>query len=103
MRKETESERQSRLHLHQDYVESGQSIKAYCTERGLTYWRTKHAIKKTAAESEPGGNFQEVALPKVIQSNAGYVLRLRSGHALEIPALFNEKRVRQLVEVLEQC
>ena len=100
---ETAVKRQERILLYQEYMESGQSMKGFSTERGLNYWVLKSAIKKTEAEVSAGGtNFQEVALP-ANAVGSGYTVRLRNGRELEIPALFSEKRVRQLVEVLEQC
>jgi len=46
--------------------------------------------------------FREVALPAT--SGAGeYVVTLKNGRELRVPTLFSEKRVKQLIDILERC
>ena len=101
MPKETPKQRAARLVLHQAYSESGQTITEFARERGTSYWRVKAAIRKTEGELQGGGGFQEVALPAM--EGGEYVVTLRSGRELRVPAHFSEKRVRQLIGILETC
>lgn len=105
MPKESQSGRAARLTLYRAYTESGQTMTEFAKERGTTYWRVKAAVKKS--ELEAGGRasalFQEVPLPAAGLSPGDYTVTLRNGRELVIPAHFTEKRVRQLVEILESC
>lgn len=101
MPKENPKQRAERLALHRSYSESGQTITEFARERGTSYWRVKAAVRKTEVELGRGSGFQEVALPAL--GGGEYTVTLRSGRSLGIPAHFTEKRVRQLVEILETC
>lgn len=106
MPRETASGRQARLLLYRSFTESGQTMTDFARERGTTYWKVKSAVKKS--ELEAGGRssalFQEVALPASADVGGGeYAVMLKNGRELRIPAHFTEKRVRQLVEILETC
>lgn len=98
---ETSSKRAGRQRLYQEFMESGQSMREFSIERGVAYWVLKGAIKKTEAKSGSDG-FREVALPAT--GGAGeYVVSLKNGRELRVPTLFSEKRVRQLIDILERC
>lgn len=101
MPKESPKQRTERLALHRAYSESGQTITEFSRERGTSYWRVKAAVRKTEAELQRGGDFQEVALPAL--DGGEYAVTLRSGRELRVPAHFSEKRVRQLIGILETC
>ena len=80
-----------------EYQESGLSLKDFCSERGLTPWTLRSWCKRTEGE---GSNFVEVALPA---AGAEYSVILRNGRELKVSGSFSEKRVRQLIAVIEQC
>lgn len=105
MPKETASGRQARLSLYRAFTESGQTMTEFARERGTSYWKVKAAVKKS--EGEAGGRtaslFKEVPLPATELGASEYTVLLRNGRELRIPAHFTEKRVRQLVEILESC
>ena len=102
MPKESPKQRTERLALYQSYMESGQAITEFSRERGTSYWRVKSAIRKTEAEQKRGGgSFQEVSLP--VLGGGEYSVTLRNGRELRIPGHFSEKRVRQLIEIIESC
>jgi hypothetical protein len=101
MPKETEAKRQDRRALYEAYQASGQNLSEFSRERGISYWRAKAAIRKTEAERSAGAEFQELALPT--GHGAEYTVKLRSGREIRLPPYFSEKRVRQLVEILEAC
>ena len=103
MPKENPKQRGERLSLHQAFSESGQTITEFARERGTSYWRVKSAIRKSEAELERGGGggFQEVSLPS--SGSGEYAVTLQSGRELRVPAQFSEKRVRQLIGILESC
>jgi len=104
MPKETPNDRAARLSLYQAYTESGQTMTEFAKERRTTYWKVKNAVKKSEAEVNRGrgGMFQEVSMPGMEMGNE-YAVTLRNGRELRIPQHFTEKRVRQLVEILETC
>ena len=79
------------------FDESGLSLKEFCEERGINTWTLRDWRKRVAAES---GSFVEVALPA---AGAEYAVILRNGRELKVSGSFSEKRVRQLIAVLEQC
>ena len=99
MRKETAKKRSERLQLYQLYRESGQTLSEFSRERGVTYWKAKSAVKRT--ETEGSQPFQELVVPSGISGE--YVVTLRNNRELRIPEHFSEKRVRQLIELLETC
>ena len=100
MPKEGTQARAQRLRIHQKFTESGQTIAEYARERGLTAWKVKHAVRKSEAESA-GGVVQEVVLP--LGGGGEFTVTLRSGRELRVPPHFSEKRVRQLIAILETC
>lgn len=102
MPKESPKRRAERLALYQGFVESGQTVTEFSRELGTSYWRVKAAVRKTESEQQRGGSIREVALPG-IGGNGEYAVMLRSGRELRVPAHFSEKRVRQLIEILETC
>jgi hypothetical protein len=103
MPKETSAERTERLGLVQAYQESGQSYAEFGRERGVSPWKVRHAVRKT--EQEGGGNpFTEVsAAAGIVGGGGSFQVMLRNGRELSIPAHFSEKRVRQLIGILESC
>jgi hypothetical protein len=103
MPRETPRQRAARLTLYQGYIESGQSLSEFSRERGTTPWKLRHAIRKTESEASGKPGFQELGLPPGIESGGEYAVQLKNGRELRIPAHFSEKRVRQLVEILESC
>jgi hypothetical protein len=103
MPRETQQQRSARLTLYQAYTESGQTIAEFSRERGTTPWRVRHAIRKAEGEASGKSGFQEVAVAAQIDGSAEYGVTLKNGRELRIPAHFTEKRVRQLVEILETC
>jgi|GEM_PF-2075615 len=107
MPKENVEQRGQRLSLYQSYVESGQTIAEFARERGSTAWRVKWAVRKTEAEQKQNGNgFSEVATMPTGSFGVGggeYSVTLRNGRELRVPAHFVEKRVRQLIGILETC
>ncbi len=102
MPRETEQQRTARLLLYQSYSESGQTIGEYSRERGTTPWRVKHAVRKTEMERSSKHGFQEISASG-IESGGEYSVTLKNGRELRIPAHFSDKRVRQLIEILETC
>jgi hypothetical protein len=86
--------------MYQAYSESGQTPTEFARERGTSYWKVKSAIRKT--ESESASPFQEVSVGGAI-AGAEYRVTLRNGRELNVPAHFSEKRVRQLIGILESC
>ncbi len=104
MPRETPKGRGERLAMYEAFTESGQTLTEFGKERGITYWRVKSAVNKTEAELQKGSSFKEVSLPGPIVGSGGeYSVTLRNGRELQIPAHFTEKRVRQLIEILETC
>ena len=102
MRKETPKQRTERQGLYQSYTESGQSIAEFSRERGTSSWRVRAAIRKTESEQKhDGGGFQEVSVSGI--AGGEYSVTLQNGRELRVPVHFSEKRVRQLVEILETC
>jgi len=101
MPKENPKQRSERLSLHQAFSESGQTITEFARERGTSYWRVKSAIRKSEVELRRGGDFQEVSLPS--SGGGEYSVTLQNGRELRVPAQFSEKRVRQLIGILESC
>jgi hypothetical protein len=67
----------------------------------MTAWKVKHAVRKSESELQPGSGIQEVALPA--GSSGEFAVTLRSGRELRVPVHFSEKRVRQLIAILETC
>lgn len=102
MPKETMKQRTDRLNLYRMYSESGQTACEFSRERGVSSWKIRSAVKKTEAEGTRG-IFQEVSLPEVSGGVSEYTVTLRNGRELRLPVHFTEKRVRQLVEILETC
>lgn len=80
-----------------EYRESGLSLKDFSEERGLSAWALRSWCKRT---EDAGGAFVEVSLPG---AGAEYAVVLRNGRELKVSGSFSEKRVRQLIAVLEQC
>ena len=102
MPKETSQQRSARLTLVQAYQESGQSYSEFSRERGITPWKIRHAVRKT--EQEGGAPFSEVSVTPLLSGGGGdFQVTLRSGRELTIPAHFSEKRVKQLIGILESC
>ena len=100
MPKETSKQRTERLALHQSFIESDQTMSEFARERGLTPWKVKHAVRKSEAEQPSIAGIQEVSLPL---GGGSYSVTLRNGRELCVPAHFSEKRVRQLIAILETC
>jgi hypothetical protein len=101
MPKESPKARQERLSLCASYGESGQTVTEFIRELGISYWRLKSALKKT--ERESGAGFQELSVAGGLPGGGEYTVMLRGGRELRLPVHFIEKRVRQLVEILETC
>ena len=103
MPKENSSQRLERVALVQTYRESGQTIAEFARERGSTPWKIRYAVRRTEKEEEKISGFQEIAVPLSGSSVSDYSIVFRSGRELRIPAHFSEKRVRQLIEIVESC
>src|SRR5438128_1512662 len=102
MPKETPAGRVQRLELSEAFKESGQTIADFARERGITPWKVRYALRKSELEVPAVGNgFQEVPLPG--GSSGEFVVTLRGGRELRVPVHFSEKRVRQLITILESC
>ena len=102
MPKESGKQRVERQGLYQAYTESGQTIAEFSRERGTSSWRVRSAIRKTESEQKRnGGGFQEVSVSGI--SGGEYSVTLQNGRELRVPVHFSEKRVRQLIEILESC
>lgn len=102
MPKETPQQRSERVALVTAYQESGQSYAEFSKERGISPWKVRHAVRKT--EADGGGNpFTEVSVGSALGCGGTFQVTLRSGRELSIPAHFSEKRVRQLIGILESC
>ena len=80
-----------------EFEESGLSVKDFCEERGINTWNLRDWRKRTGG---PESKFVEVALSA---GGAEYSVVLRNGRELKVSGSFSEKRVRQLIAVLEQC
>ena len=91
--------------LVSEQVRSGQSVKAFCGERGLRAWEF-YAWKKRLRESE-GCGFVEVTVPAAGQqeqtggSHRAIEVRLRAGRSLVIEPGFEADHLRALLAVLE--
>ena len=96
---ESAKKKEKRLELYRAYRESNQTVAEFCRERGESLWRVRTAIRRT--EEEASGTFQEVALP--VGDSGSYRVRLLNGREVYVPQYFNEKRVAQLIRVLETC
>jgi hypothetical protein len=83
--------------LYQEYVESGLNAKEFSRERRVLYWSLKAWVKRFEAE---GSKFVEIGAPLV---SPEYTLVLRNGRELRISGLFSERRLRQLIGVVEEC
>jgi len=81
-----------------EYEQSGLSLKEFSRERGLSEWSVRQWRKRSAGGI---GEFVEVTLPS--SGAAPYSVLLRNGRELRLGSTFSEKRVEQLVEVLERC
>lgn len=81
-----------------EFEESGLSAKDFCEERGLNTWTLRDWRKRVEKQD---GKFIEVSLPA--GAAAEYSVVLRNGRELKVSGSFSEKRVRQLIAVLEQC
>jgi len=104
MPKETQEQRAERLRLHRAYTESGQTVSEFSRERGTTPWKVRSAVKRTESEGPSGKHgFQEMALLPDVGGSGEYSVTLKNGRELRIPGHFTEKRVRQLIEILETC
>ena len=102
MPRESQSQRAERLSLVQAYQESGQSYSEFSQERGITAWKVRHAVRKT--EQEGGGKaFSELSVGPLLGGDGAYQVILKNGRELSIPSHFSEKRVRQLIGLLESC
>ena len=91
--------------LVSEQVRSGQSVKAFCGERGLRAWEF-YAWKKRLRESE-GCGFVEVTAPAAGQqeptsgSHRAIEVRLRAGRSLVVEPGFEADHLRALLAVLE--
>jgi hypothetical protein len=101
MQRESAEGRTQRLEIYQSYIESGQTVAAFSRERGTTPWKVKSAIRKSESEAGNGSGFQEVSVPA--GGSGEFVVTLRNGRELRVPPYFSEKRVRQLITILETC
>jgi len=103
MRNESEEKRAERHRLVAEYEQSGKSIKAFCEERGISYWILQERIKKSKREErgEIELRFKEIPLLSSVEDQ--YVITLLSGRSLKVPAAFQEKSVEQLIGILERC
>jgi hypothetical protein len=102
MPKESSQQRAERLKLVDAYRESGQSFAEFGRERGITSWQIRHAVHKTEASATGSKAFQEIAVTGPAGTDE-YRVTLKNGRELNLPAHFSEKRVRQLIEILESC
>lgn len=83
--------------VYREYCESGLSIREFSDERRVSYWSLKAWAKRFESE---GRKFIEIGVPL---ASPEYTLVLRNGRELRIPGLFSEKRLRQLIGVVEEC
>ena len=102
MRKENSQQRAERVKLVEAYRESGQSYAEFSRERGITSWQIRKAVRDTETEVVGSKGFQEIAVTGSTGSDE-YRVILRNGRELNLPVHFSEKRVRQLIEILESC
>jgi hypothetical protein len=92
--------------LVSEQSQSGQSVAAFCGERGLPAWRF-YAWKKRLRESE-GAKFVEVQIaapaepvrPAGARSSA-IEIRLREGRSLVVEPGFDASHLRAVLSVLE--
>ena len=80
-----------------EYEESGLTIKDFSKEAGVSAWSIKDWRKKFRIESD---TFVELACPSI---GAEYSIVLSNGRELRVSGSFSEKRVKQLIGVLEEC
>jgi transposase-like protein len=80
-----------------EFGESGLTVKDFCEERGINTWTLRDWRRRIEAQE---GGFVEVTLPG---AGAEYSVVLGNGRELKVSGSFSEKRVRQLIAVLEQC
>lgn len=101
MPKENSVQRVERVGLAQRYRESGQNIAEFARECGSTAWKVRSAVRRTEVEAEKSSGFQEISLSG--SGSGEYSILFCSGRELRIPVHFSEKRVRQLIEIIESC
>ncbi len=88
-----------------EQMRSGESVKAFCGERGLRAWEF-YAWKKRLRDSE-GYGFVEVTAPAAGQqeptsgSHRAIEVRLRAGRSLVVEPGFEADHLRALLAVLE--
>lgn len=97
MRKKAKKSQEDWRQIIQEYEESGLTLKEFSKERGVNTWSLRDWRKRLGSKT---GAFVEVALPG---GGAEYSIQLRNGRELRVSGAFSEKRVRQLIEVLERC
>lgn len=102
MPRETDQQRTARQVLYQAFTESGQTVAEFSRERGTTPWKVKHAVRKTEGERNGKHGFHQVTTAG-FESPGDFTVTLQNGRELRIPTHFSEKRVRQLIEILEAC
>jgi hypothetical protein len=106
MRQEIAEAKAKWLELVSEQRQSGQSVAAFCSERGLRAWQF-YEWKKRLRESE-AARFVEVQLatpaepvrPAVTRGNA-IEIRLREGRSLVVNPGFEASHLRALLAVME--
>ena len=90
--------------LLRELEESGETIKAFCTRKGISTWSIYHwrrRLRDTPTE-------KPTLLPiRVIDSNGStdaiYEIGLRNGRTLKVVPGFNSSELKRLVAIVEQC
>jgi len=87
--------------LIQEQTTSGQTIDAFCAERGLKrHTFNKHKYARGVAKRGLAPVFHEVARPGLGRS---LNIHLKNGRRIEVGKDFNASEVQRLVRVLESC
>lgn len=87
-------------------AESGLSMAEFATRVGVSAW-TLYDWRRRLADGDAGdasSRLMEVDVVPRVPSGGGHLaVHLRSGHRIDVPADFDDSRLRRLIGVLESC
>jgi transposase-like protein len=96
--------------LFDEFAESGQSLRAFARQRGLSEWtlyawRRRLGLVGVQRPSQPRPRLLEVNVcpTDATVTRGGMVLHLFGRHRVELPPGFAEEELRRLVRVLSSC
>lgn len=92
--------------VHEDYERSGLSASEFCRKRGVkyhTYIKWRGIFSKRNKGKKRQDLFREIKSIPPVRTASTYTVKLRSGHAVELPGGFSAPELKTLIEVLESC